>query len=56
MACLFWLSEHQFESIKPFFCKSRGVNRVDNRKVLKGCPVRLHLSEGQWSNGVTALG
>ena len=33
---LFWLSEEQLERIKPFFPKSRGVSRVDDRKVLSG--------------------
>ena len=33
---LFWLSQEQFERIKPFFPKSRGVSRVDDRKVLRG--------------------
>ena len=33
---LFWLREEQLEKIKPFFPKSRGVSRVDDRKVLSG--------------------
>ena len=33
---LFWLSQEQLERIKPFFPKSRGVRRVDDRKVLSG--------------------
>ena len=33
---LFWLREDQFERIKPFFPKSRGVSRGDDRKVLSG--------------------
>ena len=33
---LFWLSQEQLERIKPFFPKSRGVSRVDDRKVLSG--------------------
>ena len=36
MDALFWLSEEQLERIKPFFPKSRGVSRVDDRKVLSG--------------------
>ena len=36
MEGLFWLSEEQLERIKPFFPKSRGVSRVDDRKVLSG--------------------
>ena len=54
MEGLFWLSEEQLERIQPFFPKSRGVSRVDDRKVLsgiiyvqrhglrsRGCPSRL---------------
>jgi len=33
---LFWLSQEQLERIKPCFPKSRGVRRVDDRKVLGG--------------------
>ena len=33
---LFRLSEEQLERIKTFFPKSRGVSRVDDRKVLSG--------------------
>ena len=33
---MFWLSEEQLERIKLFFPKSRGVSRVDDRKVLSG--------------------
>ena len=36
MAHLFRLIERQLESIQPFFPKSRGVNRVDDGKVLSG--------------------
>ncbi|HBP53963.1 MAG TPA: hypothetical protein DD643_06310 [Synechococcus sp. UBA8638] len=36
MEGLFWLSEEQLERIKPFFPKSRGVSRVEDRKVLSG--------------------
>ena len=36
MEGLFRLSEEQLERIKPFFPKSRGVSRVDARKVLSG--------------------
>ena len=36
MAQLFWLSEQQLERIELLFPKSRGVRRVDGRKVLCG--------------------
>jgi len=42
MDCLLWLSEGQLERIKPFFPKSRGVSRVDDRKVLSGIIYVLH--------------
>ena len=36
MAHLFWLSERQLGRIQTFFPRSRGVNRVDESKVLSG--------------------
>ncbi len=33
---LFYLSENQFERIKPFFPRSHGVPRVDDRRVVSG--------------------
>jgi transposase len=36
MSELFWLSEGQMERLKPYFPKSRGKPRVDDRKVLSG--------------------
>ena len=32
----FWLSEAQLERIKPYFPKSHGVPRVDDRRVVSG--------------------
>ncbi len=32
----FWLTEAQLERLRPFFPKSRGVPRVDDRRVLSG--------------------
>jgi len=34
--------QRQLERIKPFFPKSRGVGRVDDRKVLSGITYMLH--------------
>ena len=34
MSRLFWLTEEQVERIAPFFPKSRGVDRADDRRVL----------------------
>ena len=36
MSELFWLSDAQMERLKPFFPKSRGKPRVDDRRVLSG--------------------
>ena len=36
MSRLFWLTEEQVERIAPFFPKSRGVDRADDRRVLSG--------------------
>lgn len=33
---LFYLSENQFERIKPFFPRSHGVPRVDDRRLVSG--------------------
>lgn len=32
----FWLTEEQMERLRPFFPKSRGKPRVDDRRVLSG--------------------
>ena len=36
MSNLFWLSDAQMERLKPFFPKSHGTPRVDDRRVLSG--------------------
>jgi transposase len=36
MSDLFWLSEAQMARLKPFFPKSHGKPRVDDRRVLSG--------------------
>ena len=36
MTDIFWLSEEQLLRIKPYFPRSHGVARVDERKVLSG--------------------
>lgn len=36
MSDLFWLCEAQVERLRPFFPKSRGKARVDDRRVLSG--------------------
>lgn len=32
----FWLTDEQMERLRPFFPKSRGKPRVDDRRVLSG--------------------
>ena len=36
MSDLFWLTETQMERLRPFFPKSHGRPRVDDRRVLSG--------------------
>jgi transposase len=36
MSNLFWLSEAQMSRLQPFFPKSHGKPRVDDRRVLSG--------------------
>ena len=36
MSNLFWLTDEQMERLKPFFPKSLGKPRVDDRRVLSG--------------------
>jgi transposase len=36
MSDLFWLTEEQIERLRPFFPKSYGRPRVDDRRVLSG--------------------
>jgi len=36
MSDLFWLTDAQMERLRPFFPKSRGKPRVDDRRVLSG--------------------
>ena len=36
MSNLFWLTDAQMERLKPFFPKSHGKPRVDDRRVLSG--------------------
>ena len=36
MSDLYWLTEEQMERLRPFFPKSHGKPRVDDRRVLSG--------------------
>ena len=55
MEGLFWLSEEQLERIQPFFPKSRGVSRVDDRKVLSGI-IYVQLHGLRWVDAPAAYG
>ena len=55
MSRLFWLTEEQVERIAPFFPKSRGVDRADDRKVLSG--IIYVIKNGlQWVDAPTDYG
>ncbi len=36
MPNLFWLTDEQLQRLEPFFPKSRGRSRVDDRRMLSG--------------------
>lgn len=36
MSNLYWLTDEQIARLKPFFPKSHGMPRVDDRRVLSG--------------------
>jgi len=44
MSDLFWLTDEQMARLQPFFPKSHGKPRVDDRRVLSGIVVH----EPQW--------
>jgi transposase len=47
MSNLYWLSEEQMVRLRPFFPKSRGVPRVDDRRVLIGI-IFINLNDLRW--------
>ena len=51
----YWLSETQLDRLKPFFPRSHGVPRVDDRRVLSGI---IHvLNRGlQWRDAPAEYG
>ncbi len=49
MRDLFWLSEAQVERFRPFFPKSRGKPRVDDRRVLSGI-IYIHRNGLMWKH------
>ena len=52
---LYWLTEAQVERLKPFFPKSRGKPRVDDRKVLSGI-IFIQRNGLMWKHAPAAYG
>ena len=55
MSELYWLTETQVERLKPFFPKSRGKPRVDDRKVLSGI-IFIQRNGLMWKHAPAAYG
>ena len=51
----FWLTEAQMERIRPFFPKSRGRARVDDRRVLSGI-IYIQRNGLMWRDAPDAYG
>ncbi len=55
MSDLFWLTEEQIERLRPFFPRSHGKPRVDDRRVLSGI-VFVNRNELRWRDAPSAYG
>jgi transposase len=55
MSGLFWLSEAQVERLRPFFPKSRGKPRVDDRRALSGI-IFIQRNGLMWKHAPAAYG
>ena len=55
MSDFFWLTEAQIERLKPFFPKSRGKPRVDDRRVLSGM-IHIQRNGLMWKHAPAAHG
>ena len=53
MSELFWLTDGQMARMAPFFSKSHGKPRVDDRRFLSGI-IFIVLNGLRWSNAPTA--
>ncbi len=51
----FWLTEEQMERLRPFFPKSRGKPRVDDRRVLSGI-IYIQKNGLQWKDAPSVYG
>ncbi len=55
MSDLFWLTDEQIERLRPFFPKSHGKPRVDDRRVLSGI-VFVNKNGLRWRDAPSAYG
>jgi len=55
MCDLFWLSDEQLAKMKPFFPRSHGVPRVNDRRVISGIVFVLR-GGGRWRDGPAEYG
>jgi len=55
MSDLFWLSDEQIRRLRPFFPKSHGKPRVDDRRVLSGI-VFVNRNGLRWRDAPSAYG
>ena len=55
MSDLFWLTDEQIERLRPFFPKSHGRPRVDDRRVLSGI-VFVNRNGLRWRDAPSAYG
>ena len=55
MSDLFWLTDEQMERLRPFFPKSHGRPRVDDRRVLSGI-VFVNRNGLRWRDATSAYG
>ena len=51
----FWLTDEQMERLQPFFPKSRGKPRVDDRRVLSGI-IYIKKNGLQWKDAPSVYG
>jgi transposase len=51
----FWLTDEQLERLRPFFPKSRGKPRVDDRRVLSGI-IYINKNGLQWKDAPSLYG
>lgn len=55
MSELYWLTDEQMDRLRPFFPKSRGKPRVDDRRVLSGI-IFIQRNGLMWKHAPAAYG